>query len=71
MSKSTVVRFLSFHGFLLVFLAFGIYSAWTRPTTTALLYALGLALNLGLIILFVKDVHRQSISEVEKTIWSL
>jgi len=70
MSKFTKFYFISFHIFLVGFLAFGTYFAGSQPTLMTLLYALGLVLSLGLIGVFIKDVHQQSVSEREKTIWS-
>jgi hypothetical protein len=57
--------------FLAGFLALGITFAGTRPALMAWLYALGVAVSLGLIGIFIKDVHEQGVSEKEKIIWSI
>jgi cytochrome bd-type quinol oxidase subunit 1 len=73
MKKSTKRYFFSFHAFILIFLVVGIYLAvrQARPIFISMLFAVGIILNLLLIVVFIMDVQQQNIPEREKVVWSL
>ena len=49
----------------------GVYLNGSEPGLMIAMFALALALSLGLIGVLIKDVHRQDVSEQEKIVWSL
>jgi len=73
MKKLTSLYLDSFHAFLLVFLYLEIYLAGRQEYQIFIsaIYAIGIVLSLGLIIVFILDVWQQGILERKKVLWSL